>query len=198
MQNVFITADQHLDHEGILKYCPRPFDTLEAMNTGLMERWNRVVGRKDVVYVVGDFAWKNHMRWLSRLHGKKILIKGNHDEASQEVYRNFTEVHDLLTRRVNGQEITFCHYAMRTWPGIMNNAWHVYGHSHGRLPEAPNRYSSDVGVDVWDLQPVPFEVLAAKMADRDPDENHDTPRQRIEDLVAYNAQENLRYLQEGA
>ncbi len=191
----FVTADTHFDHESILQYCNRPFDSIEDMNDALIERWNGRVGRRDKVYVVGDFAFKRHLRWLNALHGKKVLIRGNHDDASQKVYTSFTEVHDLLTRRIGEKQVVFCHYALRTWPDNNQGAWHLYGHSHGRLTESPARRSCDVGVDVWGYAPVPWEALARKLearAPETPDENDS--RGESEANVKALREENLTHL----
>src|SRR5208337_2080220 len=52
----FWTADLHLSHTRILELCPlRPWADLEAMNRGLVERWNQTVGPEDEVWVIGDF-----------------------------------------------------------------------------------------------------------------------------------------------
>ena len=64
----FWTADLHLSHTRILELCPlRPWNNPEAMNRGLVDRWNQVVGPEDEVWVVGDFAMgriHESLRWV--------------------------------------------------------------------------------------------------------------------------------------
>ena len=50
------------------------------------QNWNKLIEPKDTVVIAGDFAWAMGIeeslpdfRWLERLPGKKLLIKGNHD-----------------------------------------------------------------------------------------------------------------------
>jgi len=62
------------------------------------------------------------------------------------------------------QLIALCHYAMRVWRNSFHASWHLYGHSHGMLPEIPHSLSFDVGVDCWDFYPVSIEEIKAKMA----------------------------------
>ena len=45
-------------------------------------------------------------------------------------------------------------------------SWHLYGHSHGRLPEVPNSLSMDVGVDTHDFRPWHFDEIKAAMNER--------------------------------
>jgi hypothetical protein len=55
---------------------------------------------------------------------------------------------------------------MATWPCSCHGAWHLYGHSHGRIKEMPNMPRCDVGVDVWDFAPVPWEAVKLKLRER--------------------------------
>lgn len=161
MRTPFFVADPHFDHERIMRYCKRPFKTIEEMNETLIQNWNAAVKRGNTVYILGDFAFKNHMTHFHRLNGKKILIRGNHDHMNQEILRNFTEVHDLLTRRFNRHFVTMCHYPMRSWDRSFHGSYHLFGHVHGRLSEHPSMLCLDVGVDVpqWGFTPISWDVL---------------------------------------
>ena len=68
--NVFFTADLHLGHDNIRRHCHRPFGTVEEMDEAIIANWNGAVASKDLVYIVGDFAWRNHGHHLARLKGK--------------------------------------------------------------------------------------------------------------------------------
>ena len=78
---VFFTSDSHFNHENIIKFCNRPFDSLDEMNDALTENWNAKVKPDDTVFHLGDFSWGGSGSWKSareRLNGHIILIKGNH------------------------------------------------------------------------------------------------------------------------
>jgi len=161
--NTYITADPHFGHVGILHHADRPWKTVEEMDEALISNWNAEVHKQDQVIIVGDFAWKNHIAYLDRLNGRKILVRGNHDDFSKKVESKFSEVHDLLERKFEGQRIVMCHYPMRGWRGAANGSWHLYGHHHGTAQEDPGSCCFDIGVDVWFYRPVSLEVVAAKM-----------------------------------
>jgi calcineurin-like phosphoesterase family protein len=103
-----------------------------------------------------------------------VLILGNHDpvladgRATPEFAALFAGVHDLLTISVDvdgrAQSVVMCHYAMRVWNQSHRGAWHLYGHSHGSLPDDPNALSWDAGVDVNDYAPLSVSQVAAIMA----------------------------------
>ncbi len=52
----WFTADTHFGHTNVIRYCARPFDSVQAMDETLIENWNQVVRPKDTVYHLGDFT----------------------------------------------------------------------------------------------------------------------------------------------
>lgn len=95
----FVIADTHFGHSNIIKYCDRPFVTTEEMNSKLIERWNSVVGKDDIVYHLGDFALGNMTKvseYRKQLKGKIFLIQGNHDGYTMKRYyeAGFDKVYD--------------------------------------------------------------------------------------------------------
>lgn len=133
----------------------------------MIENWNKIVKKGDTVYILGDFAFKDHNHYLMALNARKILILGNHDRASQVVYKNFTEVHEFGCRKkIEGYDITLCHYALRSWASSCHGSLALYGHSHHRMPEFNNMLSFDIGVDGFGYAPVPWDVVLEKMTQK--------------------------------
>lgn len=90
MATTFFTADLHLNHANIIKYCGRPFETVEQMNYGLVENWNTVVSPEDDVYIVGDVAMgdvEDALKYVQMLNGVLHLIPGNHDKCWEGHFR---------------------------------------------------------------------------------------------------------------
>ena len=189
MSETFWVADTHLDHDAIRRHCKRPFDTLDAMNQSIASIWNGIVSNKDLVYIVGDFAWRNHRKWINELNGRKVLIVGSHDQMPQDVLdlfqgelteekkrlavelhltkMQFREVHTLLDRVICGQRMTLCHCPMVSWNSSVHGAWCIHGHCHGRRKESlPGRIGGglilDVGWDIW-KKPINFDELRCEM-----------------------------------
>jgi calcineurin-like phosphoesterase family protein len=80
----FFTADLHFDHSNIIDYCQRPFQTVKEMNEKLISNWNITVRSCDVIVVAGDLtlhtnATRVYEKFIRRLNGTKIFLKGNHD-----------------------------------------------------------------------------------------------------------------------
>ena len=50
------TADLHFGHENVIKFCNRPFRSANHMDAVLMQNLWAMVGRKDALWIIGDFA----------------------------------------------------------------------------------------------------------------------------------------------
>jgi len=161
MSETFITSDQHFCHKNILKYQPttRPFSSLEEMHSELIARHNDVVGPKDEIYMLGDFAFANKhqvIEILDQLNGKKYFIFGNHDKImhNEQIRKHFLWMktyHEL--RGFSKAPIPLFHYPIFSWNRMHYGAYHFYGHTHGQVPYLYNGLACDIGVDTNDCYP---------------------------------------------
>jgi len=154
----WFTSDTHFGHKNILKYCPgRPFEDIEDMNEGLIERWNAKVDPADHVYHLGDFAFLPHDKTeevLKRLKGNIHLILGNHDRGFEsndlQHYLQSIQTYKEFPTKKYGKSVVMFHYPIESWNKMHHGAVHMHGHLHstsGHHPcnVMPNRI--DVGVD---------------------------------------------------
>ena len=83
--SVFALSDTHLSFSS-----PKPMDVFGARWTGhenkILSAWNQTVGTDDAVIIGGDVSWAMSLdealpdlRFIDRLNGRKILLRGNHD-----------------------------------------------------------------------------------------------------------------------
>jgi calcineurin-like phosphoesterase family protein len=176
----FVTADSHLGHgaaeigvgrTGILKHTDRPWNSVPEQDEALIANWNETVPNRAVVAILGDFAWRDHAKYLNRLNGKKILITGSHDRMSLDALRLFKEVHEAgAMLNFGNQRLFWCsHTCCRIWERGHYLIGHLFGHSHGRL-ETYNM-SVDVGVDSGRVgaryRPLPIEDIVVWMSRRE-------------------------------
>jgi calcineurin-like phosphoesterase family protein len=140
------------------------------MDAALISNWNTVVKPGDKVFHLGDFCFKGNNTWehyRNQLNGNITLIKGNHDKIQDgQVAHLFDGVYDYLELKVNDKDarddtqlIVLCHYAFRVWNKSHHGAWHLYGHSHGTLPDDPNSQSFDCGVDCHNYKPLSYQEV---------------------------------------
>lgn len=168
IMKIFFTADTHFNHVNIIKYCNRPYKTVEDMNKSLIDNWNDVVGPNDIVYHLGDFCLgriDEFDSYFNKLNGKIILIEGNHDRNASRHKDRFYEYHvGYIEVNVDGWPIVLSHYAMKVWNNSHNGSFHLYGHSHGTLPDDPLYCSMDVGVDCHNYKPIDINQIEQFMS----------------------------------
>lgn len=177
---IYFTSDTHFWHRAVMGYCNRPWDTVEEMNEGLIERWNSRVGLTDTVYHLGDFAFCGTGKAtdiFNRLHGFKHLIRGNHD-GKTTCKLGWQSIKDYYVLRAQSnyedeegiihqfhQPIVLMHFPILSWDGMHHGSWHLHGHCHGSLPDHGGK-RMDVGVDPNDWYPLSFSELQYYMQGR--------------------------------
>ena len=174
-RSVWFTSDLHFGHKNIIKYCNRPFDSVEHMDQMMIDNWNAVVDSGDKVFMLGDFCFGDLSQWENyyhQLNGNIILIKGNHDKIQDNQIKHlFSGIYDYLEIKVkdvdaqdNWQHIVLFHYAMKVWNRSHHGAYHLFGHSHGTLPDDPNALSFDCGVDCHEFKPISYKQVKEIMS----------------------------------
>jgi len=151
---IFFSADEHYGHSLIIKYCNRPFESVEEMDSELIRRFNEVVGKNDLTVHAGDFCWckkekEAHIKYISKLNGNHTFLKGSHDHWLP----NSTKF--MWRKLIEQQFVVVCHYCMRTWERSHYGAWQLFGHSHGRM--GPFKDQLDIGVDTFGFRPYSWE-----------------------------------------
>ena len=84
-ENLLFTSDTHFFHEGIIKFCNRPFATVEEMNETLIQNWNETVPENGTVFHLGDFAfggWRENDSEPYRFH-LYFSVYGFYDEVAE-------------------------------------------------------------------------------------------------------------------
>ena len=177
--NTFFTADHHFGHRNIINHCKRPFGSQEEMDRTMIDNWNNVVAKNDVVFHLGDFCFMvNPWKYLNELNGLIHLIPGTHDKRTARLIKRESKANDTSRFFVcdpihrwkpnrpikDTQRIVLCHYSMRVWQNSCHGAWHLYGHSHGKLEG--HGLSFDVGVDAQNFTPISIDEVCAKMKEK--------------------------------
>jgi calcineurin-like phosphoesterase family protein len=191
MSDTFITADEHYGHNFIREVCHRPFASIEEMREAIIERHNKKVPNKQsyLTIHVGDMFWRTVSEMeargiINRLHGRHAFLFGNHDELIEqsltiqqefEWVRGKNKENTSHSIKVNKHLLVISHFAQRVWQKSHKGSWHVYGHSHGELPELG--HSFDIGVDSHGFEPWSTEEIEAKMATTQ--SNHVIPADKI-------------------
>jgi calcineurin-like phosphoesterase family protein len=158
---IFLTSDQHFDHINIIKYCNRPFATVDEMNKIMLGNWNNTIKSSDTVFFLGDLAFGRGSRttdyWLDQLKGKITFIKGSHDRSKKIPF-----LHDYILE-YGEYKFLLVHQLIRTqyprWKG-----WVIHGHTHDKEPffNKDNK-TFNVSVDVTKWGPVNIDDIVKKI-----------------------------------
>jgi calcineurin-like phosphoesterase family protein len=159
-KNYFFTSDTEFNHKNIIKYCNRPFDNVEEMNHAIINNWNSVVKKKDIVFHLGDIG-RDCETLVAQLNGTIYYVKGNHDHDSKAPYIREIQIEDLKDEYGNKQLIVLCHYSMRSWNKSHYGSFHIFGHHHNNLE--PYGLSFDVGQDTHNFYPYSLDEICDKM-----------------------------------
>ena len=132
-QNTWIISDTHFFHENIGRYCNRP-DNWQKL---IIKNWNDLISPDETVLHLGDFSFGKRSNFdllTDILHGKIILIRGNHDRLGRVRYesRGVTTVNEPIYFELDEKiKIIFSH-----WPvvpledGVIN----IHDHIHNSPP----------------------------------------------------------------
>lgn len=185
---IYFTSDPHYYHLNVIKYCNRPFSSVEEMNEMLIKNWNDVVAPDDTVYCLGDFsmAFRPVEAFSHRLSGTKYLVPGNHDfchsyhkkSRNPENRKVWTQKYvdhgwivlpEQTTLDIPGvATVNMCHHPYvlnlegddkyMNWRPTNDGRWLLCGHVHQNWKVQDKMIN--VGVDVWDFKPVSVEEIS--------------------------------------
>ena len=184
---VFFTSDLHIYHANVIRYCTRPFTSIEHMNEMLVKNWNEIVGPEDTVYCLGDFAmaFRPVETFTRRLNGIKYLVPGNHDfcHSYHKRSRNPEQRAKWIQKYVDNGWIVLpeqtsldipgvaivnmCHHPYHLthkaddkyakWRPKDDGRWLLCGHIHEKWKVVDKMIN--IGVDQWDFRPVSVEQI---------------------------------------
>lgn len=163
MAKVWFTSDSHFNHAAIIDLCKRPFNDVDEMNRKLISNWNNVVSKRDTVYHLGDFAFGDKefiTKIVSQLNGRIKLVRGNHDNRSNQWYRDcgFAEVYD--TPIIYKGFFVLSHKPQTFVIDSDGAAINLFGHLHSfPLYETYGKRHVCVCVERHDYKPISFEDI---------------------------------------
>jgi calcineurin-like phosphoesterase family protein len=162
----FVLSDLHLGHENIIRYCRRPFAGAEEMDRVLVANWNRTVSSGETIYFLGDLRYGPDRipaaYWLSRLSGRTVLIRGNHDE-------DIPGASDQCSLEYGGLRFLLIHDPEKASPAPPGT-WLIHGHAHNNDLEhypylSTRNRTVNVSVEVTRYSPVGLPELVRTIRD---------------------------------
>jgi calcineurin-like phosphoesterase family protein len=128
MAQVRFIADLHLGHTNMA--IKRGFATVEEHDEHIIAKWNSVVYKRDIVYILGDITMEKSAPYhlLDRLNGTKYVILGNHDRR-QDVKKLLEHV-ESVAGMVQYKGIMLTHCPIHPMELDYRFKHNIHGHIH--------------------------------------------------------------------
>jgi calcineurin-like phosphoesterase family protein len=153
------------------------------MNETLIINWNSMVQKTDEIYILGDFLYTGSDTManiiLSKLNGKKYLVKGNHEKYLKNKdfdVSAFEWIKDYHVLDYKDSRFILFHYPILEWQFYHRKSAHLYGHVHNNISHYAQHEATrfdilgkraiNVGVDCNNFYPISAETVY-KMAFED-------------------------------
>lgn len=179
--DIWFTSDLHLCHDKSFLWSPRGFKDQYEMNEAIVENWNKVVKKDDIVYDLGDLALTDldtAISVIKRLNGTHYWILGNHDtkrkvDAIMEQCPKVWEEGYAHVLKEGKYSFYLSHYPtltanFDTGKHFSQNVINLHGHIHSKnnwmIPTNPFIYH--VGVDSHNCTPVHIDEILSDIKQR--------------------------------
>jgi len=108
-------SDIHFGHANAIGHSDRPFKDIDEMKETVIANWNKVVSPEDLCIFVGDIFFYHSKQemfdTMSRMNGRKVLVKGNHDQKPRQMMNAGFEICvDEMTMTIAGEKVLISHY----------------------------------------------------------------------------------------
>ena len=133
MARIFFIADLHLGH--INMALKRGFPTVEQHDEHIIKKWNSVVTKRDITYILGDVTMEKSSPYhlLDRLNGIKHVVLGNHDRR-QDIKKLLEHV-DSVSGMIQYKGIMLTHCPIHPMELEYRFKHNIHGHTHENLVE---------------------------------------------------------------
>lgn len=142
MSSVYVISDLHLGHKNILNFSSQYrnwADDVIHHDHILIERIKQTCKKKtDILYILGDVAFDEiSLFYLKEVSCRKILIRGNHDEFSDDLYK---EVFESIQGFIKYKNFWLSHCPIH--PLELRGKINIHGHVHSE--SIRNHYTNEL------------------------------------------------------
>lgn len=123
-RKTWVTADTHFNHKGTKMEGP-------YATKNFIAKWNKKVSKHDIVIHMGDVIFSRRSELLGimkQLNGRKILVRGNHDEQKPGWY--IGKGFDLCVDQMTCNNVLFTHKPQPWWKLWWKGLINIHGHLH--------------------------------------------------------------------
>lgn len=164
--DTWIVSDTHFNHDNIVKYCSRPEDHTQLIESN----WFEAIAVDDTVLHLGDMYMgpkRDSETIMARLPGQKYYILGNHDKKSKPFYADLgwkhvnaakatgTDIKNAVYFEDGVHRVLLTHYPDESYldKWTVNIHGHIHNNGYGSSIKMDRDYRN-VSVEVMDYKPV--------------------------------------------
>ena len=131
MSIVRFIADLHLSHANMAKR--RGFSTVEEHDEHIIAKWNSVVNKRDVTYILGDITMEKSAPYplLDRLNGIKHIVLGNHDRRQDT--KKLLQYAESVAGMIQYKGIMLTHCPIHPMELEYRFNKNIHGHIHDKV-----------------------------------------------------------------
>jgi len=164
MQKVWFISDCHFGHENVIKYCSRPFASIDEMDAAIIDNINKLVKKDDILYDLGDFCFGKHRTkmYADQIRCRNhVLILGNHDYKNTSLYvgQGFAWVSRLPV--ILDGHVILSHRMQDLDADKMAPFVNLFGHSHTDMPFQVSPRQFNISCDNTGYGPIAYDALKA-------------------------------------
>jgi calcineurin-like phosphoesterase family protein len=169
MTKTWLVSDTHFGHHNVYKFTDmrtgdviRPWAANADEGDAIMRQtWNERVKPNDRVYHLGDVAIpRRGLKMMEGLHGRKILIRGNHDIFKLPDYAEYFEDIRGTHKLAN---VILTHYPIHRESIPMWCRGIIHGHTHSNMvrmaDDSLDPLFQNVCIEYTNQGPVEFEEV---------------------------------------
>jgi calcineurin-like phosphoesterase family protein len=158
MSVVRLISDLHWGHRNMALH--RGFSDEEDMNEHIVSQWNKTVGKRDVVWILGDLTMeKGGYSFLDRLNGQKKVILGNHDlpQHVPKMLPYVLSVGGMVAKKFGDTKCFLTHCPVH--PSELDYLVQICIHGHVHFKTLVDKRYWNVSAEVLDYTPKTFDEL---------------------------------------
>ena len=149
MSKVYFTSDLHFGHDNLIKGL-RGMTTQES-DSLIISNWNKTIGKRDVVYLLGDITMEKASLiypYLSQLNGTIIVVAGNHD--TPPCCRAITAMGIQMVGNISYKGYILSHVPLHESQvdftrGNIHGHLHLQGHIEGHIQVHEDSFQTQLG-----------------------------------------------------
>lgn len=164
MSKVRFISDLHIGHGKIAEFSGQfrgGVTNVDEHDQWIIEQWNQVVTKQDLVIVLGDVCFdESRLPLFKKMRGNKHLLLGNHDKFTANKYLPYFN-----------KIIGYQKYKGKAWlshapihPGSLRGLFNIHGHLHQNT--LPDPLYISVCVEAVGGRPISWDDLLKMMQER--------------------------------